>query len=68
MGTLPKAHFPRRIKDPTYKARLVEIGEKYNKSWAQVILRYNCQSGIYSIPGSFSPAGQLENLRISTLL
>lgn len=72
IGILPEAHSPmnftvtrgKRIEDPAYKAKLVEIGEKYGKSWAQVILRYNCQNGICSIPGSFSPANQLENLSI----
>lgn len=69
---LPEAHSPlnftvardKKVEDPEYKAKLVEIGEKYGKSWAQVILRYNYQNGMCSVPGSFNPANQLANLSI----
>ncbi len=72
MRILPEAHSPlnftvsrgQKHEDPVYKAKLLEIGGKYGKTWAQVILRFNYQNGMVSIPGSFNPANQLANLSI----
>lgn len=71
-GILPEAHSPLnfavkrgvKVKDPAYIAILEEIGAKYSKTWAQVILRYNFQNGMVSVPGSFSDANQKANLAI----
>ncbi len=47
-----------------HKAKLVALGEKYGKSWAQVQLRYNYQRGIISIPRSTKPKNQAASLDI----
>lgn len=73
-GILPIAHSPMNF---TVKAFQVDqeaaerfkksaagIGEKYGKSWAQVLLRYNYQLGICSIPKSHSVTSQRQNLDI----
>lgn len=44
--------------------KIVEIAEKYDKSAAQVILRWHLQSGIIAIPGSTNPAHILENIEV----
>lgn len=46
------------------KEALKKIGEKYNKSWAQVLLRYQVQKDIVVIPKSHDPRNQAENLDI----
>ncbi|XP_051979118.1 aldo-keto reductase family 1 member D1-like [Xyrauchen texanus] len=43
---------------------LVSIGEKYNKSPAQVSLRFNIQRGVVVIPKSFSPQHIRDNFQI----
>jgi 2,5-diketo-D-gluconate reductase A len=43
---------------------LAEIGEKYNKSIAQVCLRWHYQRGIVAIPRSSQKAHMIENLEI----
>lgn len=43
---------------------LVKIGEKYNKSTAQVILRWNIDLGIVTIPKSATPSRIKENADI----
>lgn len=71
-GILPEAHSPlnftrargMRYIDPAYMARLEALGEKYGKSWAQILLRYNYQDGLVSIPGSAKLSHQKSNLEI----
>ncbi|GEK88178.1 Aldo/keto reductase [Alkalibacterium putridalgicola] len=41
---------------------LAEIGERYGKTWAQVLLRYQTQRGIIVIPKSHDPKNQKANL------
>ncbi|SHF20240.1 Aldo/keto reductase [Atopostipes suicloacalis DSM 15692] len=41
---------------------LTEIGKAYNKSWAQVLLRYQIQRGIVVIPKSHNKNNQAANL------
>ncbi|WP_163539251.1 aldo/keto reductase [Gracilibacillus sp. YIM 98692] len=43
---------------------LVEIGEKYNKTPAQVILRWDIQSGVVTIPKSVKPHRIIDNASI----
>lgn len=59
---IPMAWGPLRF--DTDKTCLQVIGEKYGKSWAQVVLRRNFQKGIVSIPKSHSFEHQKENLDI----
>lgn len=41
---------------------LTRIGEAYDKSWAQVLLRYQIQRGVVVIPKSHNPKNQAANL------
>ena len=43
---------------------LSEIGEKYKKSTAQVILRWNIDRGIVTIPKTITPSRMKENLDV----
>ena len=73
-GIVPMAHSPLNFTakpftvDSEKKAQFIEaaapIGTKYGKSWAQVLLRWNYQAGICSIPKSSNPKNQLANLDI----
>ncbi|XP_046558415.1 aldo-keto reductase family 1 member B1-like [Haliotis rubra] len=51
---------PKLLEDPT----IVEIGRKYNKSPAQVILRYGIQRGYALIPKSTNPTRLAQNMDI----
>lgn len=48
------------LNDPT----LIEIAEKYNKSTAQIILKWDLQNDVISIPKSMTPSRIRENLDI----
>ncbi|MGG0658643.1 aldo/keto reductase [Rummeliibacillus pycnus] len=48
------------LNDPT----LVEIAEKYNKSTAQVVLNWDLQNDVITIPKSMTPSRIRENLDI----
>ena len=48
------------LENPTIK----KIADKYSKSTAQVIIRWNVQNGVLVIPKSDSPAHQRENLDV----
>lgn len=50
-----------RVSDEA-RAKLNKIGEAYNKSWAQVSLRYQIQEGIVVIPKSHDATRQKDNL------
>ena len=71
-GIVPEAHSPLNfsrsrgvvLEMPDYKARLAEYGDKYGKSWAQILLRYYYQSGMASVPGSAKRNHQAGNLDI----
>ena len=47
----------RRLDDP----RLVEIAEKYKKTTAQILLRWNLEHGVVTIPKSVTPSRIREN-------
>lgn len=71
---LPMAHSPMNftVKAFSYAEQLADeyketadaIGRPYGKSWGQVLLRYNYQMGICSIPKSHSAENQLRNIDI----
>lgn len=67
-GTVIEAWFPLGGRGNTQKLFaepvIVELGEKYNKSSAQIILRWHLQTGHIAIPGSSNPAHILENITI----
>jgi diketogulonate reductase-like aldo/keto reductase len=46
------------------KEVLAKIGQNYNKTWAQVLLRYQTQRGIVVIPKSHNPENQAANIDI----
>lgn len=43
---------------------IVELSKKYNKTPAQIVLRWHYENGIIAIPKSSSPARMIENLDI----
>ncbi|XP_068046887.1 aldo-keto reductase family 1 member D1 isoform X2 [Anomalospiza imberbis] len=51
---------PPLLKDPVLNA----IGKKYNKTAAQIALRFNVQRGVVVIPKSFNPQRIRENFQI----
>lgn len=53
-----------KIVDPTYMQKLTLLGQRHKKSWSQILLRYNYQNGLVSIPGSSKPEHQTANLDI----
>ncbi|WP_312542359.1 aldo/keto reductase [Enterococcus sp.] len=61
---VPEAWGPlSRISDSA-KEQLTVIGEKYQKSWSQVVLRYQIERGVVVIPKSHSAEHQAANLAI----
>ena len=43
---------------------IIKIAEKYNKTPAQIILRWNIESNVMVIPRSKNPERQLENIKL----
>lgn len=72
LGIVPEAHSPLNFaagpgdirKDPAYVERISNIGQKYGKTWSQVLLRSYFQNGCCSVPGSASREHQKENIEI----
>ncbi|WP_232510089.1 aldo/keto reductase family protein [Tetragenococcus halophilus] len=61
---VPEAWGPlTRVSDQA-KEKLSEIGAKYDKTWAQVILRYQIERGVVVIPKSHNQKRQEQNLEI----
>lgn len=46
------------------KELLTQIGKAYNKSWAQVLLKYQVMRGVIVIPKSHNKERQFENINI----
>ena len=73
-GILPLAHSPMNFTAgafqvdqavaATFRAKAGEIGAAHGQSWAQVLLRWNYEMGICSIPKSSNPKNQSANLEI----
>ena len=55
---------PPLLKDPF----LNTLGKKYNKTVAQIVLRFNIQRGVVVIPKSFNPERIKENFQVRELL
>lgn len=51
------------LNDVLENATIKEIADKYNKSPAQIILNWNYQAGVFTIPKSNNPLHQKENIR-----
>ena len=62
-GLFPMAWGPLKFSE-RFREPLDAIGAWYGKTWAQVILRFNFQERILSIPKSHSPEHQKANLDI----
>ena len=61
-GIVPMAWGP--LSFDTDRKPLQAIGDRYGKSWAQVVLRRDFQRGIVTIPKSHSFQHQKDNLEI----
>lgn len=61
---VPEAWGPLTRVDDKAKATLTEIGKKYDKSWAQVVLAYQVERGVVVIPKSHNPERQKQNLEV----
>lgn len=63
LGITPVAWKPMKMED-YQREELDEIGKAYNKTGAQVLLRYQIERGIVVIPKSNNPQHQKDNLEI----
>lgn len=63
LDIVPVAWGPMKADEEQQKV-LAKIGERYNKSWAQVLLKYQTQRGIVVIPKSHNPENQKVNIEI----
>lgn len=62
-GITPVAWGPMKVNE-AQKEVLARIGDEHDKSWAQILLRYQIQRGIVVIPKSHNPKNQAANLNI----
>ena len=60
----PMAWGPLTGVEDDFRTILSGIGSRYQKSWAQVLLRFDYQRGICTIPKSHVKENQLRNLQI----
>ncbi len=63
-GITPQAHTPLLRGELTDSSILQEIGDKYGKTPAQVVLRWNIQNGLSVIPKSVTPSRIQENIDV----
>lgn len=61
---IPEAWGPLKKVDDDMREVLAQIGEKYHKSWAQVLLRFQIERNVVVIPKSHNPQRQKENLAL----
>ncbi|NLW15622.1 MAG: aldo/keto reductase [Erysipelothrix sp.] len=64
LGVKAEAWGPLSFDDIEAKSILSEIGQKYQKTWAQVVLRYQIQRGVIVIPKSHDNLRQKQNIDI----
>lgn len=64
LGVAVEAWGPLTAVDEEARAVLTQIGDKYDKSWAQVILRYQIERDVIVIPKSHNDTRQKQNLDI----
>lgn len=62
-GITPVAWGPMKATDEQKKV-LDEMGQRYEKSWGQILLRYQIQRGVVVIPKSHNRDNQIANLDI----
>jgi diketogulonate reductase-like aldo/keto reductase len=63
-GVIPQAWGPiTRVSDEA-KAVLTKIGERYGKTWVQVVLRYQIERDVVVIPKSKDKVRQTQNLNV----
>lgn len=62
-GITPVAYGPMKATDEQKEA-LAAIGEKYSKSWAQILLKYQVQRDVVVIPKSHNRDNQAANIDI----
>jgi len=63
-GVIPEAWSPlKRIPEASMEV-LKTLGLKYNKTWAQIVLRYQIERNVIVIPKSHNKERQIENLNI----
>lgn len=64
LNVVPEAWGPLSRIDDEAKTTLSTMGEKYNKTWAQVVLRYQIERGVIVIPKSHNKERQQQNFAI----
>lgn len=64
LGIVVQAWSPLNKVTAEMKTILNEIGQKYQKTWAQVLLNYQVNRGVVVIPKSHRYLGQKENIEI----
>ena len=63
-GIIPEAWGPLSRTTDEARAILTEIGKAYNKTWAQVVIRYQLDLGMITIPKSHNAERQKDNLAV----
>lgn len=63
-GVIPEAWGPLTRVSEEAQAALTEIGTHYDKTWAQIILRYQIERGVIVIPKSHNNKRQALNLEL----
>jgi diketogulonate reductase-like aldo/keto reductase len=64
-GSVRRVTDPKKTGDPLQHPTLVELAAKYEKTPAQVVLRWHIDHGFSAIPKSFRPERIAENFHIS---
>lgn len=64
VNVVPEAWGPLSHIDDQAKASLTEIGDKYGKSWAQVLLKFQIDRAVVVIPKSHNTERQKANLEL----
>lgn len=54
----------KKLNDPLQHPVIVELAQKYTKTWAQIMLRWHIQNGFCAMPKSVNPGRIAENIDI----